>query len=201
MAPVEDKIIINPAVIYIIGIPGVGKYTIAREVSRLTGAKLVDNQLINTPVFSILGYTGKDSFPFPAGAWAEIEKIREAVIAVIRNFCSHDDSFVFTNVLDANTEGDEALFRRIEQLALDRGADFFPVWLTCSPEVLRERKDSPDRRARFKDTDITNITRYVEDFEVLRLPHENALDLDTSEEGHERLALRIIEHIKRAQSK
>ena len=201
MAPVEDKIIINPAVIYIIGIPGVGKYTIAREVSRLTGAKLVDNQLINTPVFSILGYTGKDSFPFPAGAWAEIEKIREAVIAVIRNFCSHDDSFVFTNVLDANTEGDEALFRRIEQLALDRGADFFPVWLTCSPEVLRERKDSPDRRARFKDTDITNITRYVEDFEVLRLPHQNALDVDTSQEGHEHLALRIIDHIKRVQSK
>lgn len=195
----EERLVTAPAVIYLIGIPGVGKYTIAREIARLTGAKLVDNQLINTPVFSLIGYDGKDSFPFPEGAWVEIEKIRDAVLTTIRDFCSPDDSFVFTNVLDANTEGDEALFRRIEQLALDRGASFVPVWLTCSAEVLRERKDSPDRRERFKDTDVSNIERYIEDFEVLKPPHPNALTLDTSEEGHKDLALRIIEHVQKVQ--
>ncbi len=110
------------------------------------------------------------------------------------------DSFVFTNVLEANNDGAAALFRRIEQLAIDRGAGFFPVWLTCDAKTLRERKDSPDRRARLKDIDVTNIARYLEDFEVLEVPHANALTLDTSEEGSEEIARRIIGHIQRAQS-
>ena len=62
---------LNPAVIYLIGIPAVGKYTIAKEIGRLTGARVVDNQLINLPVFSVLGFDGTDGFPFPSGAWAE----------------------------------------------------------------------------------------------------------------------------------
>jgi shikimate kinase len=196
---VKARLEISPAVIYLIGIPAVGKYTIAKEIGRLTGAKVVDNQLINLPVFSVIGFDGKDTFPFPEEAWTEIEKIREAVLTVIRDFCSPDDSFVFTNVLQAYDEGDEALFRRIETLALTRGSGFFPVWLTCRPEVLRERKDSADRRERFKDTDVTNITRYVEEFEVLKLPHPNALTLDTSEEGPKTLARRIINHIQKVQ--
>lgn len=61
--------------IYLIGIPAVGKYTIAKEIARLTQAKLVDNRLINLPVFSILGYDGQDSFPFPSRAWDHIETI------------------------------------------------------------------------------------------------------------------------------
>jgi predicted kinase len=197
--PIAARLELNPAVIYLIGMPAVGKYTIAKEIGRLTGARVVDNQLINLPVFSVIGFDGRDAFPFPTGAWAEIEKIRAAVLTVIRDFCSPNDSFVFTNVLEARDAGDERLFRRIEQLALTRGAGFFPVWLTCSPEVLRERKDSPDRRERFKDTDVTNITRYVEDFEVLTLPHPNALTLDTSEEECGSLALRIIRHVQKVQ--
>jgi hypothetical protein len=70
------------AVIYLIGIPAVGKYTIGKEIARLTQAKLVDNQLINLPAFSILGYDGKDSFPFPRRSWDHIETIREAVLSI-----------------------------------------------------------------------------------------------------------------------
>ena len=86
-------------VIYLIGIPAVGKYTIAKEIRRLTGAKVVDNQLINLPIFSVLGFDGKDTFPFPTEAWKHIERIREAVLTVIQDLCAPNDSFVFTNVL------------------------------------------------------------------------------------------------------
>ena len=190
---------ISNVVIYLIGIPAVGKYTIAKEIGRLTGAKVVDNQLINFPIFSVLGFDGKDTFPFPTGAWEYIEKIREAVLAVVQDLCSPNDSFVFTNVLEADNAGDESLFRRIEELANSRGADFFPVWLTCDAEVLRERKSSSERRDRFKDTDITNISRYVHEFEVLKVHHANALTLDTSREVCETIARRIIDHVRRIQ--
>ena len=183
-------------IIYLIGIPAVGKYTTAKELGRMTGAKVVDNQLINTPVFSVIGYDGTDAFPFPRGAWTQIEKIQRAVLTVVRDFCPPDASFVFTNVLDARDPGDEAWFRRIERLAKQRKADFFPVWLTCDDAAtLRRRKNTPERRARLKDIDLTNISRWLEEFEVLRVEHPNALTLDTSRSEPRQTARRILEHV------
>ena len=183
-------------IIYLIGIPAVGKYTVAGEIGRLTGAKVVDNQLINTPVFSVIGYDGTDAFPFPKGAWAHIEKIQRAVIAVIRDCCLPDASFVFTNVLDANAPGDKAWFRRIERLAKQRKAGFFPVWLTCDAEIIRQRKNMPERRARLKDIDLTTISWWLNEFEILKVPHPNALTLDTSHCEPEQTAQRILEHVQ-----
>ena len=187
---------LHNTIIYLIGVPAVGKYTVAKEIGRMTGAKVVDNQLINTPVYSVLGYDGTDSFPFPQGASAQIEKIQRAVLAVIRDFCPPEASFVFTNVLDARAPGDKAWFRRIERLARQRGAGFFPVWLTCEAAVIRRRKNTPERRARLKDIDLTNISRWLEEFEVLRVPHPNALTLDTSRRQPRRTAERILEHVR-----
>jgi predicted kinase len=185
-------------IIYLIGIPAVGKYTTAREIGRLTGARVVDNQLINNPVFSVIGYDGTDAFPFPREAWAQIEKIRTAVLNVIRDLSPPDTSFVFTNVLNAKDAGDRALFRRIERLAKQRGAGFFPVWLTCEAAELRRRKNTPERKARFKDTDLTNIPRWVHEFEVYKVEHPNALTLDTTYSEPRRTARRILEHVRKA---
>jgi predicted kinase len=187
---------LHNTIIYLIGIPAVGKYTIAKEIGRMTGAKVVDNQLINFPVFSVIGYDGTANFPFPHGASAQIEKIQRAVLAVIRDFCLPDDSFVFTNVLDARAPGDKAWFRRIERLARQRKAKFFPIWLTCDAEMIRQRKDTPERRARRKDIDLTTIDWYLQEFEVLRVPHSNGLALDTSHCRPEQMAQRILEHVQ-----
>lgn len=184
-------------IIYILGIPAVGKYTVAKEIGRMTGAKVVDNQLINLPVFSVVGYDGTDTFPFPQGAWAHIETIRSAVLTVIAEECSLGDSFIFTNVLDANVPEDKVLFERIAGIAQSRDADFFPIWLTCEAEMLRQRKNTPDRRARQKDSDISNIEWYLQTFEILKVDHPNALTLDTSHYNPEQTALRVLEHVQR----
>ena len=189
---------LDNTIIYLIGIPAVGKYTVAKEIGRMTGARVVDNQLINTPVFSVLGYDGTDAFPFPRDAWAQIEKIHRAVLTVIRDLCPPDASFVFTNTLDAREPLDWAWFRRIERLARQRRAGFFPVWLTCEAAVIRRRKNTPDRRARLKDIDLTNIRRWSEEVEVLRVPHPNALTLDTSHSEPWQTAQRILEHVRAA---
>jgi predicted kinase len=189
---------LDNTIIYLIGIPAVGKYTVAKEIGRMTGARVVDNQLINTPVFSVLGYDGTDAFPFPHGAWAHIGQIHRAVLAVIRDLCPPDASFVFTNTLDAREPLDKVWFRRVERLARQRGAKFFPVWLTCEAAVIRRRKDTPDRRARLKDIDLTNIARWSEEVEVLRVPHPTALTLDTSCREPRQTAQLILEHVRGA---
>jgi hypothetical protein len=72
------------------------------------------------------------------------------------------------------------------------------VWLTCEAAVLRQRKDTPERRARLKDIDLTNISRWVEEFEVLRVQHPNALTLDTSHCEPRQTAQLILEHVQGA---
>ncbi|MFC1452264.1 hypothetical protein ACFLSJ_02845 [Verrucomicrobiota bacterium] len=183
-------------VVLLIGIPAVGKYTTAKEICRLTCAKLVDNMLIAYPIVSIIGFDGMDSFPFPSGAVEHIERIRDAVLTVIHDYCPPDDSFVFTNVLEAGKVSDEEQFHRIEKLAIDRGASFFPVWLTCNEDKIRERKVRPDRRARFKDTDVSNVARISRDVKMFEPRHPNALTVDTSEGDCGQTARRIIAHIQ-----
>jgi hypothetical protein len=63
--------------------------------------------------------------------------------------------------------------------------------------MIRQRKDTPERRARRKDSDLSTITWCLQEFELLRMPHPNALTLDTSHCGPEQTARRILEHVQR----
>ncbi len=185
---------LHNTIIYLIGIQAVGKYTVAKEIGRMTGAKVIDNMVINTPVYQAAGYDGRDKFRFPDTAESQIEKIHRAVLTVVRD-CPPDDSFVFTNVLDASEPGDKAWYRRVERAAKQRKAAFFPVWLTCKAGVIRKRKNTPDRKARLKDIDLSNISFWSNEFEVLKMPHPNALTLDTSDSEAGETAKRILKHI------
>jgi hypothetical protein len=181
--------------VYLIGVPAVGKYTVARAIGRLAGARVIDNQLINLPVFTVVGYDGTRDYPVPEGIWHYIEPIREAVFAAVRDLPEPGASFVFTNLLEEGDPGALVLFRRIEALAAERGATFVPVWLTCDADTIRRRKDSPDRRARRKDIDLRSVDWYVEEFKVFRIDHPNALTLDTAVSSAEETAQRILEHV------
>ena len=62
--------------------------------------------------------------------------------------------------------------------------------------MLRQRKNTPERRARLKDIDLTTIPWYLQEFEVLKVQHPNALTLDTSHCGPDKTAQRILEHVQ-----
>jgi 2-polyprenyl-3-methyl-5-hydroxy-6-metoxy-1,4-benzoquinol methylase len=85
-------------------------------------------------------------------------------------------------------------------LAKQRKAGFFPVWLTCDAEKLRQRKNTPERRARLKEIDLTTIEWWLHEFGLLKVQHPNALTLDTSNCEPEQTAQRILEHIHRTDS-
>ncbi|MFP5224304.1 MAG: AAA family ATPase [Actinomycetota bacterium] len=182
-------------IIYLIGLPAVGKHTIATAIAARTGARVIDNQLINVPVFTAVGFDGTDAFPFPKGAWDKIERIREAVLDTIREDCAPEDCFVFTNVLDADDPPSVALFETIEALALDRGGTFVPIWLEASEAVMRQRIDTPQRRERRKTTDASSIDRWRNSFRLLEIDHPNAFRLDTSDLTPEQAADAILKHV------
>jgi hypothetical protein len=43
-----------PSIIYLLGSPAVGKLTVAKAIAWINGAAVVDNQLINLPIFTLL---------------------------------------------------------------------------------------------------------------------------------------------------
>ena len=183
-------------VIYLIGIPGVGKYTTAKAIARATGAKIIDSHLVNNPIFTIVGYDGTDKIPIKKEAWKSVEKIRKAVLDFVRDHADAQSSFIFTNVLH-NSPGDRRLFRRIEAIAKHRGATFVPVWVTCDVAELRKRKNRPDRSERMKDVDLTNIPFWTEEFEQLAIKHSHELHLDTTRSKPDETARRIVAHARR----
>ena len=78
------------------GFAGTGKYTVGRGLSSLTGAKLVDNHLINNPVFTVLDADGVT--PLPAPVWDKVKQIRHIVYDAIRELSPPGLSFIAANV-------------------------------------------------------------------------------------------------------
>src|SRR5215510_3462096 len=80
---------------YLIGPPGVGKYTVGKIIAERTGAKLVDNHYAINPIFGLIEQDGWT--PVPAEVWPQVGKVRSAVLETIATVSPRDWNFVFTH--------------------------------------------------------------------------------------------------------
>lgn len=182
------------AIIYLIGFPGAGKYTIAKEICARTDARLVDNHLINNPVFSLLREDGH--VPLPKGIWSKVEAIWNIVLETIEELCPPERSFVLTNALRESDPEDRAWFNRIADFAQKRGSVFLPVRLICDAEELRRRIVSPDREARMKEMSPENSDKRCREDAVLSADHPNTLTLDVTGLSPAQAAEKIIAELE-----
>lgn len=170
------------AIIYLIGFPGSGKFTVGQEIVRLAAARgqqvvLVDNHHINNTIFELLDVDGVKELP-PA-VWNHIARVREAVLAAIEELGPPAWSYVFTNVLFAGDPGDEAHVGRLAQLAAVRNSMFLPVRLDCGVDELARRITSPERRQRLKWMDPDGVRRLVSSHRLVDIP-DAGLTLDVT---------------------
>jgi len=84
-------------VIALVGKPGVGKFTVGSVLARLTGARLVDNHSINNVIFNAVAADGVT--PLPPEVWAQVGRVRGAVLETIATIAPPDLSFIFTNFI------------------------------------------------------------------------------------------------------
>jgi len=185
-------------IVYLIGYGGTGKYTIAREIAALTGAVIVDNHLINNPVFSVVGADGKKLLPVEI--WQKIEGIRRIVLDTIAEMAQPEASFLFTNELYEGKPMDRRWYEDIAILAAKRKALLVPAILRCEPEELYRRVTSPERAIRFKLRNADRTRENIRTYSLLHVDDPNCLELDVTHLSPIQAAQAIIAHVeKRAQ--
>ena len=187
--------------VVLIGFAGTGKYTIARELCELTGAKLIDNHLINNPVFKVVNPDGIT--PLPDGVWDKVKAIRAIVYESIRELSPPEISFVFTIELFESSAGDQRAFVDLEELAESRRSLFVPIRLLCDVEELCRRVVDPARAQMVKSISAENARRKAAKETVLDSTHPHILTIDVTKKAPSetvKVILRHIEKLERAQS-
>lgn len=173
-------------ILQLVGPPASGKRTIGALVAERTGAALVDNHLINDPVFTALGVNGMGSLHPQAIPMAV--RVREIVFEAVLA-APPGVSHIFTNWL-VDTPEDAAAIDDMRELARSRGAQFRPVWLACGPAEIRHRLALPDRAVRNKLRDPSRVDEIVA--QGIAPAPDDALRLDTTDLDAPEAADRIV---------
>ena len=175
------------------GFAGTGKYTIARALSNHTGAKLIDNHLINNSIFTAVNADGVT--PLAAEVWDKVKQIRRIVYDTIRDLSPAGMSFIFTSELRQNNPADYVAFAEVRELANARGSLFVPIRLVCDVEELCRRIVSPDRRERLKDINPESARRKSAEDMVLAPRHSNLRTIDVTTRSPQSTVAAILKEI------
>jgi DUF438 domain-containing protein len=180
--------------LYLVGFTGTGKLTIARAFARDVGAKVVDNQWINNPIFGLIDPDGMT--PLPNAVWSQTAKVREAVLETIATLAKPGTNFVFTHDGIDGEPYDEDVLRGIQSTAARRGARLIPVRLVCDEHELIRRIQSPDRAPMLKCINPADAIHKSRHHAVLNPRLPATLTLDVTKLTPEQSVKAIIAHIK-----
>lgn len=191
----------RPSIVHLIGFPGAGKYTIAKELSALAAGdgatfRVVDNHHVNNTVFAVLDVDGMTTLPHRV--WDFVSDVRRGVMGAIAELGPPEWSYVFTNVLFAGHADDEAGLVSVAQLADSRGCPFVPVRLYCEVDELARRIVADGRRERMKWRDADGVRTLVSTQAVIdTAAHDHRLDLDVTRCSAGESAEAILDHVRR----
>ena len=181
----------EPVIFHLIGTPGVGKYTVGTELAQISGAKLVDNHAIANVIFNVLDQDGIK--PLPAGVWAYVRQVRQAVLDTMMHLSPPHLSFIFTNYIRGEDENEYAYFLENVAVAEVRGCRFIPVLLTCETSELMNRIGSESRRERMKLLDPVEARRLNDEVPRFTTDHPNFFQIDTTHRSPAESARLIVE--------
>lgn len=180
----------QPITLYLIGHAGVGKYTIAKELSK-SNFKVVDNHLINNPIFSLLDLDGVT--PIKESVWETISEIRKSILGFI---CQDAlSNYVFTNELQEE-KGDHVIYNQVKNTAEARRSIFIPLKLIINDETEHKKRISnPQRKELFKETTLP-FGRIKKG--LIQIQHPNLKELNITNLNPAQAVEHVLELVKEA---
>jgi len=170
--------VLSNTIVVLIGFAGTGKYTIGRELCRRTGANLIDNHLINNPIFKVVNADGVT--PLPEAIWSKVGAIRQVVYEAIRELSPPEMSFVFTIQLIESDPRDHEAFADLAELAAARKSLLVPIRLICEVDELCRRIVHPARAEMLKEISAESARRRASQHLVLNPSHPNVRTIDVT---------------------
>ena len=182
----------NGMIVCLVGFPGAGKLTIARALSRLIEATIVDNHWINDPILRLIRQTGAQAVP--DAVWPEVAKVRGAVLETISTLAPPGANFIFTYAGADEDPEDRKAFEAYRNVAARRSARFIAVRLLCSEAELVRRIQNPERRGH-KLIDPQEAIENVRNYSPLDPRIPESMTLDVTDLSPEAAAARILDYI------
>jgi len=171
--------------VFLHGLPGVGKLTVARELARLTGFRLFHNHLTVDLVGSV--------FEFGSAPFVELRE--QTWLAVFRRAAEEEvPGLVFTFVFE-RTVRDEFIGQALGEVE-SRGGEVLFAELVCRRDVLEGRLTDIARAQFGKLRSVEFLDELLSGGRIYRpdsLPRPN-FTLDTTDLGPSEAAARIVEH-------
>ena len=121
--------------VFLHGLPGVGKLTVARELAKLTGFRVFHNHLAVDLVAAVFEFGSPPFVELREKVWLEV--FSQAAAARL-------DGLIFTFAFDRTVRG--GFIERVRGVVESSGGEVLFVELTCSAEELERRIEDPSRR-------------------------------------------------------
>lgn len=155
--------------IFLYGLPGVGKLTVGRELAKQTNLRLFHNHMVLNLIIDVFGKETEPIIKLREDMWLDFFKQATQ---------SNLEGLIFTFVFDKYLSKD--FLQRIEQIVTPYGSVHY-VELTCSIEELKRRIPDSSRKDLYKIQDVHNLLKQVNDgsFFVPKLK-EDVLRIDTT---------------------
>ena len=156
--------------VLIYGMPGVGKLTVAKELSKITGFSLLHNHLINDLV-SIAHEFGTPPF------WKIAHKYR---LELMEEAAKNKKKGIILTFVYAKEEDDPILKKIVMQAKKHNGKILF-VHLVCDHKELLKRVKSPSRKMFRKIKTHNKIRKIMKLYDLLSdVPYKQNLVIDNT---------------------
>ncbi|KAK3945477.1 hypothetical protein QBC46DRAFT_250246 [Diplogelasinospora grovesii] len=182
-----------PPFIYINGYPGVGKLTVAKELSKLLPkAKVINNHLLIDPVAAVFDRTAEEYQPL-----RQVLR-REVLTSLATSTSTRDVTWIFMDQQSSSNLGSSST-RDYQNAAAVRGSPFISIILHCELDENLKRATGEDRGkdANTKLTDLGILRSIREREDIFHFKDEYELELDITRLSPSEAAAKIHDHISK----